>query len=86
LVRRAPKEVQTAGGIYLPSDKTKDPNEGEVLAVGPGERDVTGQLHVPSLKTGDHVLLPEYGGIKVKIGEEEVYLFRESDILGKFED
>jgi chaperonin GroES len=85
LVRRAPKETQTAAGIFLPSDKTKDPNEGSVLAVGPGEKDVTGTLHVPHLKVGDQVLLPEYGGTKVKIDDDELFLFRESDILGKFE-
>ena len=88
LVRRAAKEVQTASGIYLPSSSTKDPNEGEVVSVGPGERDVTGTLHVPSLKAGDKVLLPEYGGMKVKFGDDEaddMVLFRESDILGKFD-
>eukprot|EP00980_Cylindrotheca_fusiformis_P008056 scaffold1717_cov117-Cylindrotheca_fusiformis.AAC.7 len=71
LVKRAPKEVQTAAGIYLPTDSTKDPNEGNVVAVGPGERDVTGTLHPTSLKSGDKVLLPEYGGTKVKLGDEE---------------
>jgi chaperonin GroES len=55
------------------------------MAVGPGERDVTGTMHATSLKVGDKVLLPEYGGTKVKMGDEEVFLFRESDILGKFE-
>jgi chaperonin GroES len=85
LVRRAPKEVQTAAGIYLPTDKTKDPNEGEVVAAGPGERDVmSGALHPVSVKPGDKVLLPEYGGTKVKIGDDELFLFRESDILAKF--
>ena len=85
LVKRAPKEVQTASGIYIPTDATKDPNEGEVMAVGPGERDVTGTLHATTLSVGDKVLLPEYGGTKVKLGEDEVFMFRESDILGKFE-
>jgi chaperonin GroES len=85
LVRRAPKETQTVSGIFLPTDKTKDPNEGEVIAVGPGERDVSGNLHPPTLKAGDKVLLPEYGGTKVKIAEDEFVLFRESDVLGKFE-
>jgi len=85
LVRRAAKEVQTAGGIYLPTDKTKAPNSGEVIAVGPGMRDVSGNLHAPTLKAGDSVLLPEYGGTKVEIGGEEMFLFREDDILGKFE-
>lgn len=87
LVKRAPKEVQTASGIYLPTDKTKDPNEGTVLAVGPGEKDVTGQMHATTLAVGDKVLLPEYGGMKVKLSDEqgEVFLFRESEILGKFD-
>eukprot|EP00543_Licmophora_paradoxa_P004268 CAMPEP_0202457492 /NCGR_PEP_ID=MMETSP1360-20130828/14505_1 /ASSEMBLY_ACC=CAM_ASM_000848 /TAXON_ID=515479 /ORGANISM="Licmophora paradoxa, Strain CCMP2313" /LENGTH=98 /DNA_ID=CAMNT_0049077603 /DNA_START=108 /DNA_END=404 /DNA_ORIENTATION=+ len=85
LVRRAAKETQTAGGLYLPSDKTKDPNEGEVVAVGPGERDVAGNLHQVDLKSGDNVLLPEYGGMKITVDDEELVLFRESDILGKFE-
>lgn len=85
LVKRAPKEVQTTSGVYLPTNSTKDPNEGEVVAVGPGERDVTGALHETSLKAGDKVLLPEYGGTKVKLGDEEVFMFRESDVLGKFE-
>ena len=85
LVRRAAKETQTATGVYLPSDKTKDPNEGTVVAVGPGEKDVTGNLHPTMLAAGDLVLLPEYGGVKVKIEDEELFLFRESDILGKFD-
>ncbi len=85
LVRRAAKEVQTAGGIYLPTDKTKAPNSGEVVSVGPGMRDVSGNLHSPTLKSGDSVLLPEYGGTKVEINGEELFLFREDDILGKFE-
>ena len=85
LVRRAPKEIQTASGIYLPSSSNKDPNEGTVIAVGPGERDVSGSLHPVALGVGDSVLLPEYGGIKVKMEDEELFLFRESDVLGKFE-
>ena len=84
LVRRAAKETQTAGGIYLPSDKSKSPNEGEVVAVGPGIKDVSGNLHVPTLKAGDAVLLPEYGGSKIEVDGDEMYLYREDDILGKF--
>eukprot|EP00957_Ditylum_brightwellii_P131101 10000086-Ditylum_brightwellii.AAC.1 len=61
LIRRAAKEVQTAGGIYLPSDQTKNANQGTVVAVGPGIRDVSGVLHPPTLAEGDSVLLPEYG-------------------------
>ena len=55
------------------------------MAVGPGERDVSGTLHPPTLASGDTVLLPEYGGTKVKIGDDELFLFRESDVLGKFQ-
>lgn len=85
LVRRAVKEAQTAGGIILPSDGGKDPNEGEVVAIGPGQLDVTGNLHPVTVAVGNTVLLPEYGGIKITIEDDEMFLFRESDILGKFE-
>ena len=85
LVKRVEAQVTTAGGIYLPTTNAKDPNEGTVVAVGPGERDVTGALHAVNVAVGDKVLLPEYGGSKIKIGDEELFLFRESDILGKFE-
>lgn len=85
LVKRAPKETTTASGIILPTDSTKDPNEGEIVAVGPGQMDVTGTMHATTLAPGDKVLLPEYGGTKIKLGDEEAFLFRESDILGKFE-
>jgi len=84
-VKRAPKETTTASGIILPTDSTKDPNEGEIVAVGPGQMDVTGTMHATTLAPGDKVLLPEYGGTKIKLGDEEAFLFRESDILGKFE-
>lgn len=84
-MRRAAKETQTASGIILPTDSTKDPNEGEVVAVGPGERDVSGTLHPPTVAKGDIVLLPEYGGSKIKMDDDELFLFRESDILGKFD-
>jgi chaperonin GroES len=85
LVKRIEAQVTTAGGLYLPTTNVKDPNEGTVVAVGPGERDVTGALHAVNVAVGDKVLLPEYGGSKIKIGDEELFLFRESDILGKFE-
>eukprot|EP00559_Dactyliosolen_fragilissimus_P001541 CAMPEP_0184854716 /NCGR_PEP_ID=MMETSP0580-20130426/96_1 /TAXON_ID=1118495 /ORGANISM="Dactyliosolen fragilissimus" /LENGTH=103 /DNA_ID=CAMNT_0027349025 /DNA_START=84 /DNA_END=395 /DNA_ORIENTATION=+ len=85
LIRRAAKEVQTSSGIYLPTDSVKNPNEGEVVAVGPGIRDVSGNLHTPNLQKGDSVLLPEYGGTKVTVDSEEMFLYREDDILGKLE-
>jgi chaperonin GroES len=84
LIRKAVKETQTTGGILLPTDGAKQPNEGTVVAVGPGIRDVSGVLHAPTLKSGDNVLLPQYGGTEVEIEDEKLSLFREDDILGKF--
>jgi chaperonin GroES len=85
LIRKAMKETTTAGGIILPTDNAKDPNEGTVVAVGPGMRDSNGVLHVPNLKAGDTVLLPKYGGTEIEIGDEKMSLYREEDILGKFD-
>lgn len=85
LIRKAVAETKTAGGILLPTDKAKDLYEGTVVAVGPGIRDVSGVLHAPTLKAGDNVLLPKYGGTEVEIGDEKMNLYREDDIMGKFE-
>jgi chaperonin GroES len=57
----------------------------QVLAVGPGARNRDGAIVPPAVKAGDRVLLPEYGGHAVRIGEEEYQLFSEQDILGKFQ-
>ena len=87
LIRKSVAETQTAGGILLPTDNAQEPNEGEVVAVGPGIKDVNGVVHVSNLKKGDLVLLPKYGGMEIEVGEEKekMTLFREDDILGKFE-
>jgi chaperonin GroES len=85
LIRKAVAETQTAGGILLPTANAKDKDEGTVIAVGPGLRDVSGVLHAPTVKAGDTVLLPKYGGTEIEIGDEKMSLFREDDILGKFE-
>lgn len=75
---------QTAGGILLPESNISKNNEGEVLAVGPGFRTQAGDLVPPSVAVGDKVLLPEYGGLQLKIdGDENVYLFRNDEILAK---
>lgn len=84
LIRKAVVDTQTAGGILLPTSD-KESNEGTVVAVGPGLRDVSGVLHAPTLKAGDTVLLPKYGGSEIEIGDEKLNLFREDDILGKFD-
>lgn len=86
LVQRAKVATQTASGLYLPEAAQKRENEATVVAVGPGARDQAGALIAPSVAVGDKVLLPEYGGTLVTLGEDEFHLFRDADILGKFED
>jgi chaperonin GroES len=85
LVRKAAVETQTASGIFIPTTTAKAPNEAEVVAVGRGLKDVNGVVHPPQLQKGDKVLLPNYGGSVVEIGGEELVLYREDDIMGKFE-
>lgn len=77
--------LKTAGGVYLPDSKIGKTNEGEVVAVGPGRVTESGTKIPVSVSVGDTVLLPEYGGQTLKIGSEELSLFRDEDILGKFE-
>lgn len=76
---------QTAGGIYLPDSKLGKTNEGEVVAVGPGRVTETGTKVPVNVVIGDTVLLPEYGGQTLTLGDEELSLFRDEDILGKFQ-
>ena len=85
LIRRMVPLTQTKSGVFLPESATTKPNEGEVVAVGPGALNKDGGRIPVSVKEGDKVLLPEYGGTKVKMGEDELYLFNDSDILGKFQ-
>ncbi|KAF1791334.1 GroES chaperonin family [Phytophthora cactorum] len=85
LVKRFEAVAKTASGIYLPDAETKQQNEGEVVAVGPGARAPDGTLIPAQSAVGDKVLLPEYGGSSVKLGDKELFLFRDEDILGKLE-
>lgn len=77
--------LQTAGGVYLPDSKIGKTNEGEVIAVGPGRMTEAGTKIAVSVTVGDKVLLPEYGGTTLTLGDEELSLFRDEDILGKFQ-
>lgn len=78
------KSQQTAGGILLPESNITKSNEGEVLAVGPGFRTRDGDVVPVSVAVGDKVLLPEYGGLSLKLDGEELHLFRNEEILAKF--
>ncbi len=85
LVERFAKETTTKGGIVLPDQSGGKMLNATVIAVGPGLRNPKGAVVECSVKPGDKVLLPEYGGNKIEIDKKEYYLFRDSDILGKWE-
>ncbi|WKY02332.1 hypothetical protein Q1695_015961 [Nippostrongylus brasiliensis] len=84
LVERVAAETKTKGGIMLPEKAQGKVLEATVIAVGPGGRNEKGELIPMSVKSGDHVLLPEYGGTKVVVDEKEYSIFREQDLLGVF--
>ncbi|XP_010271864.1 PREDICTED: 10 kDa chaperonin, mitochondrial [Nelumbo nucifera] len=85
LVEKIVPPSKTSAGILLP-EKTAQLNSGKVVAVGPGARNRDGQLVPVSVKEGDTVLLPEYGGTEVKLGDKEYHLYRDDDILGTLHD
>jgi chaperonin GroES len=79
LVQRVKAETKTAGGIFLPESSVKELNEARVLAVGPGALDKDGKRIGMSVVAGDKVLIPQYGGSPLKVGEEEFSLFRDHE-------
>lgn len=83
LVKKIEAETQTKGGIMLPENQAKAHN-GTVVAVGTGARNREGNFYKPVLKVGDKVMLPEYGGNKVDIEGETHWVYRESDIIGRW--
>ena len=83
LVKKAEPLTKSAGGILLHSDKDKQLNWGTVLAVGPGKLGEDGKVHPVTVRVGDDVLLPEWGGSKVTLhGGEEIHIYRDDDIVG----
>ena len=85
LIRRVVPNLKTAGGIFIPESAVSKNNEGEVLAVGPGAKTRNGDVIPITVAVGDKVLLPEYGGLPVKLDGEEIFLFRNDEILAKFQ-
>ena len=85
VVRRIEAEAKTKGGIIIPDTVKEKPQEGEVIAVGPGVRDESGKLVPLDLKAGDIVLFGKWSGSEVKIGGQEVLIMKESDIMGVIE-
>ena len=85
VVRRVESDTKTKGGIIIPDTAKEKPQEGEVLAVGPGARDENGKLVPLDVKTGDRVLFGKWSGTEVKIDGEDLLIMKESDILGVIE-
>ena len=85
VVRRLEQEEKTAGGIIIPDTAKEKPQEGEVIAVGPGARGEDGTLHPLDVKAGDRVLFGKWSGTEVKIDGEDLLIMKESDILGVVE-
>jgi chaperonin GroES len=85
VVRRIEAEEKTSGGIIIPDTAKEKPQEGEVVAVGPGARDDAGRLVELSVKAGDRVLFGKWSGTEVKIDGEDLLIMKESDILGVIE-
>lgn len=82
LVRRIDAEEKTAAGIIIPDTAKEKPQQGEVLAVGPGIRDQQGQLHPLDVQVGDRIFFGKWSGTEVKIDGEELVVMKESDIFG----
>ena len=82
LVRRVEAEEKTAGGIIIPDTAKEKPQEGEVVAVGPGARNDKGDVVALDLKAGDKILFGKWSGTEVKINGEDLLIMKESDILG----
>ncbi|HEU4696149.1 MAG TPA: co-chaperone GroES [Sphingomicrobium sp.] len=85
VVRRIEAEERTSGGIIIPDTAKEKPQEGEVVAVGPGARDENGKLVELSVEPGDRILFGKWSGTEVKISGEELLIMKESDILGVIE-
>ncbi|MDK9695265.1 MAG: co-chaperone GroES [Siculibacillus sp.] len=82
VVKRVEAEQKTAGGIIIPGTAQEKPQEGEIVAVGPGARDEKGALVALTVKPGDKVLFGKWSGTEVKIDGQDLLIMKEADILG----
>ena len=85
LVRRVEAEEKTAGGIIVPDTAKEKPQEGEVIAVGPGTLDDRGELRPLDVKAGDRVLFGKWSGTEVRLEGEELLIMKEADVMGVLE-
>ncbi|BCW90312.1 10 kDa chaperonin [Alphaproteobacteria bacterium SO-S41] len=82
VVKRIAEEAKTAGGIIIPDTVAEKPQEGEVVAVGPGARDEKGERVALDVKAGDRVLFGKWSGTEVKVDGQDLLIMKESDIMG----
>ena len=85
VVKRIDAEEKTKGGIIIPDTAKEKPQEGEVIAVGPGARDESGKLVPLDLKAGDRILFGKWSGTEIKLEGEELLIMKESDVMGVVE-
>ena len=85
LVKRVEEEEKTRGGIIIPDTAKEKPQEGEVVAVGPGARDDSGKIQALDVKSGDRILFGKWSGTEVKLDGKDLLIMKESDILGVLE-
>ena len=86
LVRRIEADEKTAGGIIIPDTAKEKPQEGEVIAVGPGARDEGGKLVELDVKVGDRILFGKWSGTEIKLNGEDLIIMKESDVMGVIEN
>jgi chaperonin GroES len=85
VVRRLDAEEKSKGGIIIPDTAKEKPQEGEVVAVGPGARDESGKVTALDVRAGDRILFGKWSGTEVRIDGEELLIMKESDIMGVIE-
>ncbi len=85
VVKRIDAEEKTKGGIIIPDTAKEKPQEGEVIAVGPGARDENGKLVALDVKVGDRILFGKWSGTEIKLDGEDLLIMKESDVMGVIE-
>ncbi|MBB6013997.1 chaperonin GroES [Aquamicrobium lusatiense] len=86
LVRRIEADEKTAGGIIIPDTAKEKPQEGEVIAVGPGARDENGRLVELDVKVGNRILFGKWSGTEIRLKGEDLLIMKESDVMGVIEE
>jgi chaperonin GroES len=85
VVKREPEERKSAGGIVIPDTASEKPTFGKVVAIGQGKALDNGQTRTPDIKVGDRVLFGKYSGTEVKVGNEDLIVMREDDVMAVVE-